>query len=348
MKAEAYSETRLSVSADAGGSVVLHADTATATSPLARLGTMAWIAVRFVLALFLFVGALQVMKMGAGALDILQNGGFLVRNPGSTLGLGWIGALFVLSGSPVAASSLTLVASNAISEAQGFTMLAGSRLGAAFVVLLVAVVYAFRKGDGKRGAPVSTAIMALSTTFFVYVPGAIVALFLLKSTPLSDVNAQFPSGFADLIDVVYGGLLTRLEGLNGGLIFLSGLGILLVSLKLLDSVVPDLSTDSIEGSRLRWLDRKWPMFGFGCLVALITMSVSVALTVLVPLVAKRYVDRWSIVPYIVGANITTLGDTLFAAFLLDSSSAVRIVIATIAGTAIASVLLLTFFYPQMR
>src|ERR687893_557023 len=57
-----------------------------------------WWAARFLLALFLFVGALQLMKTGAAGLDVLQNQGFLVRNAGSTLGLGWIGALFVLSG----------------------------------------------------------------------------------------------------------------------------------------------------------------------------------------------------------------------------------------------------------
>ena len=90
------------------------------------------------------------------------------------------------------------------------------------------------------------------------------------------------------------------------------------------------------------------MFGLGCLVALIAMSVSVALTVLVPLVAKGYVKREDILPYIMGANITTLGDTLLAAFLLHSAAAVRIVLAGIVGTTVISVLLLAFFYPQVR
>ena len=50
------------------------------------------------------------MKTGAASLSILQNDGFLVDNAGTTLGLGWLGALLVLSGSPIAATSLTLVA----------------------------------------------------------------------------------------------------------------------------------------------------------------------------------------------------------------------------------------------
>jgi sodium-dependent phosphate cotransporter len=90
------------------------------------------------------------------------------------------------------------------------------------------------------------------------------------------------------------------------------------------------------------------MFGLGCLVALVTMSVSVALTLLVPLVAKGYAKREHILPYIMGANITTLGDTMLAAFALDSPATVRIVLAQIIASTIVSVIILTFFYPQVR
>lgn len=311
---------------------------------LARL----WWAGRFLLALFLFIGALQVMKTGAAALSILNNDGFLVKNAASTLGLGWLGALLVLSGSPVAAAALTLVAAGSISEIEGFTMLTGSRLGAAFVVLLVAVIYALRGGEGNRMAPVSTAVMALSTTAIIYIPGSILAFLLLKWGPYSSLELSFPAQFGDLIDLIYGGLIGRIETLPPAVLFLGGLGILLISFKLLDSVVPQFSEEQIESSRLSWLKKKWPMFALGCLVALIAMSVSVALTILVPLVSKGYVKREHILPYIMGANITTLGDTLLAAFLLNSGAAVRIVLAGIAGTTIVSVILLAFFYPQIR
>ena len=50
------------------------------------LGAVWWI-LRFLLALFLFVGALQVMKMGAASLSVLNNQGFLVHNAASTFGL---------------------------------------------------------------------------------------------------------------------------------------------------------------------------------------------------------------------------------------------------------------------
>ncbi|MGH2731112.1 MAG: hypothetical protein ACRDJI_10970 [Actinomycetota bacterium] len=315
--------------------------------PVGRTLTIAWWAGRVTLALFLFVGALQVMKTGAANLSIFD-GGFLVANAGSTLGVGWIGALFVLSGSPVAASALTLVAAGSITEVQGFTMLTGSRLGAAFVVLLIAVIYALRGGPGQRLKPVSTAVMALSATALIYVPGSIIGYGLLKWGPFREAtDLSFPAQFTDLVDFVYGGFLDRIEDFPAVVLFLGGIAILLVSFKLIDSVMPQLSDEAIEGSRLTWLRRKWPMFAIGCGVALVTMSVSVALSVLVPLVAKGYVKREDILPYIFGANITTLGDTLLAAFLLNDPAAVRIVLAGIVGTTIVSVVLLAFFYPQV-
>lgn len=333
---------------DEGGSAGTPMDSSAGSAGgLSAIKAVSW-GLRFLLALFLFVGALQVMKTGAGGLDILKGGGLLVKNAASTLGLGWLGALLVLSGSPIAASALTLVAAGSISETEGFTMLTGSRLGAAFVVLLVAVIYALRGGSGERLKPVSTAVLAILTTMVVYIPGSIIGLLLLKSSPFNQLDLQFPASFSDLIDVVYGGLLDQIESWPPLLLFIGGLGILLIAFKLIDQVVPEVSEEKIESSRLSWLKKKWPMFGLGSLVALVTMSVSVALTVLVPLVTKKYVKREHILPYIMGANITTLGDTLLAAFLLNNPATVRIVIASIVGSTLVSLVILGFFYPQVR
>jgi hypothetical protein len=325
-----------------------------ALTPARALGAGWWL-VRFVAALFVFVGALQLMKTGAAGLSILQEDGFLVENAGSTLGLGWLGALLVLSGSPIAATALTLVAAGEqaaagaerFTELQGFTMLTGSRLGAAFVVLVTAVVFAMRAGEGQRKAPVTCAMFALFATAMIYVPAAFVGAALLNWNTFHTLELSAPSQFVDLIDVVYGGLLDRAEGYSSPLVFVGGLVCLLLAFKLIDTVLPTLDSESLRSSRLDLLTRKWPMFFIGCLVALVTMSISVALTVLVPLVAKRYVKVDHVLPYILGANITTLGDTMFAAFALDSPAAVRIVLAEVIATSVLSVVLLAFFYPQI-
>jgi hypothetical protein len=241
-----------------------------------------------------------------------------------------------------------LVKAGSITETEGFTMLTGSRLGAAFVVLMVAVIYALRGKEGERMKPVSTAVMALVTTALIYIPGSLIGYALLQWAPFRAVEIGFPAQFDSIVDLVYGPILERIESLPAAVLFLGGLAILLLSFKLIDTVLPRLDESTLVSSKLGWLKKKWPMFALGCLVALVTLSVSVALTVLVPLVVRGYVKREAILPYIMGANITTLGDTLLAAFLLHSSPAVRIVLAGIAGTTIVSLVLLAFFYPSVR
>jgi Na+/phosphate symporter len=90
------------------------------------------------------------------------------------------------------------------------------------------------------------------------------------------------------------------------------------------------------------------MFLLGCVVATLTLSVSVALTVLVPLAVKGYVKRDEALPYIMGANITTLADTLVVAMLQKTPVAAQIVLAEAIGVTIVSVTILAFFYKPMK
>ena len=90
------------------------------------------------------------------------------------------------------------------------------------------------------------------------------------------------------------------------------------------------------------------MFALGCLVATLTLSVSVALTVLVPLAAKGYVKRDEALPYIMGANITTLADTLVVAMLQYTPVAAQVVLAEAIGVTIVSLVILGFFYKPVK
>jgi Na+/phosphate symporter len=90
------------------------------------------------------------------------------------------------------------------------------------------------------------------------------------------------------------------------------------------------------------------MFLVGCAVTLLTLSVSVSLTLLVPLVAKGHLRRANTLPYIAGANITTLADTLVAAILIGNQDAVRVVVAVTAVVTVWTVFLLITAYPLLR
>ena len=303
--------------------------------------------VTFVGALFLFILALQLMKTGAKSVGPEIRGSFVFGNGVSTLGLGWLSAYVVLSGSPVAATSLTLFKGDLLTPLQTFTMLSGSRLGASFIVLLTGFLYAVRNRGHNRHESIGMGVLALSLTAIVYLPGMLLGYWFLRSGLLDGINWHASEDLLGVVDYVWGPVETFLYDLVPNDLWLMlpiGLGILLVSFKLLDHVLPQVSGDHQAQRRSDWLKKPWPMFLLGCLVATLTLSVSVALTVLVPLASKGYVKRKEAIPYIMGANITTLADTLVAAMLLGSAVAVRIVLAEAIGVSIVTLFYLAVLY----
>ena len=298
-------------------------------------------------ALFLFVLAIQLMKKGAGAIAPRLEASGLFDNAVQTLGLGWLGAYLVLSGSPIAATSLTFHDAGAITELQTFSMLSGSRLGASFIVLLVGFIYAIRSPNRRES--LGMGVLSLSMTAIVYIPGIALGYALLKSGALSGVAWTASAELQGAIDVGWGWIVSFIESsLPAPLLFPVGLGVILVSFKLLDRVLPSLDGERHAGSRSEWFRRPWPMFFIGSLAALLTLSVSVALTVLVPLASKGYIRREEAIPYIAGANMTTLADTLVAAMLLTRPSGVQVVLAQAIAVALITVAYLAFLYGPLK
>jgi Na+/phosphate symporter len=294
-------------------------------------------------ALFLFILAIQLMKKGAGAIGPRLAASGLFDNAVQTLGLGWLGAYMVLSGSPVAAIALSFHSTGAITELQTFSMLSGSRLGASFIVLLVGFLYAIR--SKHRQESLGMGVLALSMTAIVYIPGMLLGYGILKSGLIDGVRWTASSEVQGVIDAGWSWALNLAErSLPLPLLFPLGLGVILVSFKLLDQVLPSLDGEKHAGSRSHLLSRPWPMFFLGSLAALLTLSVSVALTVLVPLASKGYIRREEAIPYIAGANITTLADTLVAAMLLGTATGVQVVLAEAIAVALITILFLAFAY----
>lgn len=302
-----------------------------------------------VVGLALFVTALGLMKEGAAELIPSLEGSVFTDNAWSTLGLGWLGACLVLSGSPVAASALTLLEGGAIDRTESFTMLTGSRLGAAFVVLVVGVVYSLRnRSQGSRRAPVSIGVLSLMMTAVVYVPGAIVGYLLLDRGTFDGVDIGTSPRLTSLTDTAFGWAVDiAVDLVPGWALFPIGLGLLLLGFQAFDRVLPALGGGRLEEGG-NWYERLWPMFAVGCGVTLLTLSVSVSLTLLVPLVAKGHLRRANTLPYIAGANITTLADTLVAAVLIGDQDAVRVVVAVTAVVTVWTLLLLVTAYPLLR
>ena len=83
-------------------------------------------------------------------------------------------------------------------------------------------------------------------------------------------------------------------------------------------------------------------------VALLTLSVSVALTAAGPAGGQGLPAAGNTLPYIAGANITTLADTLVAAILLGNPDAARVVLAEMLGVTAWTLVLIGLMYPAVR
>lgn len=294
-----------------------------------------------------FILALELLKSGARELQPLFKT-LAVDSMTNTLGLGWLMAYIVLSGSPVAAVSLTLYSGHLISDVQSFAMITGSRLGASFIVLLVGFVSYLR--GRQRVASISIGVLALLTTATIYLPAMALGYITLTNGWFDGVRFGVPTVLASFVDVVYDPIVHWLAALlPGWLVFIAGLLTLLGAFNIFDRALPEISSESSGFQRVSDLVyRPWIMFIIGMAVTAVTLSVSVSLTILVPLSARGYVRRENLMPYVMGANITTFIDTLFAALLLNTPRAFTIVFTEMTSVAFLSLLVLVINYNGYR
>lgn len=301
-----------------------------------------------IVALALFVLALELLKAGAGGLKPVL-AGLSADGVAGLLGLGWVGSYLAMSGSPVAAIALSLFAGGNLSEAETFAMVAGSRLGASFIVLFVGFLYYLTKRRNPDGLYVG--VVALLTAFTLWGPAVPIGTFVLREGWFDGVRFGSPGAVVSIVDIVSDPIVARADALLPQLaLFGLGTALLLGSFAIFDRALPNLETSRLTPERLSRLFRqRFSMFAFGALVTVITLSVSLSLTMLVPLTLKGYVRRRQVVPYIMGANITTWIDTLFAALLLDSPRAFTVVFTVMAvGASISLLVLLVAYGPYSR
>lgn len=294
--------------------------------------------------LFTFILALQLLKQGSKAYGQSIMHFLAIENIANTLGFGWLLAYIFLSGSPVAAVAISLFAGGTISPLQTFTMITGSRLGASFIVLFVGFIYYLR--GHQRSASISIGVLSLLTTAAIYLPALLVGYWVLTSNVLGTFDIESRTPLSSFIDLIYDPIVdfaTML--LPSWVLLLVGVGSLLLAFGLLDRALPEMNAERSAFQRIGQLVyRPSAMFLLGAAVTSITLSVSVSLSILVPLSSKGLVRRENTLPYIMGANITTFIDTLVAALIAGGPAAFMIVLVEMLSVALLSLLVLLFCY----
>jgi len=302
--------------------------------------------VLFFASLYLFILAITLMKDGARGIAPLVSNLLSVGNPANALGFGWLFAYTIMSGSPVAAAALTFFDAGVVDKLGAFAMITGSRLGASFIVLFIGFLYVLRGRD--RASSLSMGLLSLMVTATTYLPGLLLGAVLLRGGLLDGVQLRSGALLHSVIDRA----VEPVAGIATGLLpqwasFVVGLGVILVSFNLFDKCLPQMT---LKESQLGWMSRlvyrPWVMFVLGALITLVSMSVSLSLSILVPLSARGFVRRENVIPYIMGANITTFVDTLLAAVLLGNPPAFTVVFVEMLSIAVVSLLILAFFYQR--
>ena len=300
----------------------------------------------FLFSISLFVVALELIKSGAAGTAPLIERYLEIDKPANALGFGWFATYLVLSGSPVAAVAVAFLAAGAIERIASYAMITGSRLGASFIVLFIGFVYVLRGHEKRNG--LTMGLLSLVVTASIYLPALLVGALLLEYRLLDSVQLDQGGVLGSSVNAVLAPIVrTVVIVLPGWAVMLVGLAVLWVSFYLFDRVLPDLD---LEHSRFapvaNLIYQPLVMFLLGSAITLITLSVSLSLSLLVPLSARGYIRRENAIPYIMGANITTIIDTLLATVVLGSNDAFTVVLASMVSVTLVSLVVLLLLSQQ--
>ena len=231
-----------------------------------------WRAVLVLAGLALFILALEFLKTAAHDLTPVLTQ-LRVSGLRQAVGFGWLGAYLVLSGSPIAAISLTLYSSGAISDVAALGMMTGSRLGASFIVLLVGFLYYLR--GQRRVASVAIGVLAFLVTATIYVPALGLGVILLQCGWLDGVHLGAPPGLGSVIDIVVTPIVSLANAwLPAWALFAVGVLTLLTAFRMFDQALPSVDAGGSRFSNLaNAVYRPWIMFAVGAGFTALTMSV---------------------------------------------------------------------------
>jgi len=296
--------------------------------------------------LFLLLFAVQLLGASTAAATAPLELFFkrYVSGSGQALGASWLATYVFTNGSVVAALAVSLFESELLSSSQLFLMLAGSRLGAAAIVLMIGALDHVQKRRNSFSEATSLGILTFLLSHAIYLPATVVGYVLLPG-----LQSRF-GGVSNRIELQFHPLAV-FDPATGAVVDAVGVGASLVvallalfgSLTLFDRVLKQIDTEWLRTRFFHRFQHKWTSFGLGILITGVTTSVAFSLGVVVPLYNREYIKRKEVVPYVLGANIGTFFDTLVIAVLLESPAGAAIVLSLVTVGTVVSVVALVWF-----
>lgn len=301
-------------------------------------GLPTWAGVVVVGLVFLFAVRLLGTATGALTPELERVLGSVLVSDRSALGLGWLAAAVLGNGTVVAAVSLSLHAAGLVTVPHLFFLVVGSRLGAAGVVLFIGSLDHLRNRRATVGKSLELGLLAAGLTASVYLPTAVSGAVLWRSGTVTGELDRPPVGVEGApglaVPSVFEPVSTAMTRWVGPpLAVLCAVVLVFVALDLADRVLAAADTERVRGRVTTWFDDRWLAATVGVVVTALTTSVAFSLGIAVPLYNRGYVTRREVVPYVLGANVGTLADTLAVAAVLGDTTAVAVV-AAVGGLAL--------------
>ncbi len=292
----------------------------------------------------LFMRPSTRMKDGARGLAPIVRDNLKVTNFIDAMGFGWIFSYAIMSGSPVAGAALAFFDAGAIDKIGAYGMIVGSRLGASFIVLFIGFIYVLR--GRNRSTSLGMGLLSLSVAGSLQIVALIFGLLMLYTGIFDGITVSGAGALTSIAEVILDPISAWFASIMPGWgLFVVGLGIIMVSFNLFDRCLPEMTLKESGVSAISQMVYKpWVMFLLGCGVTFISMSVSISLGLLVPLSQRGLVRRENVIPYIMGANISTFVDTALAAVLLGNPAAFTVVLVEMASLTIVAALILSINY----
>ncbi len=298
-------------------------------------------------AIFLFIFGLQLLgestQIVADTIEPVVKA--LITGDISALGAGWLLAYFFLNGATSAAIGIAFLESELITLTNTFMMVGGSRLGAAFIVVFIGFLEYIQGKNPDIIDSTSVGILQFITTYVVYIPAIILGFLSLRYFDLSILALSIPGFLKYGLDLLFKPLTNLLSlYLAPTILFVLAVLIILLSLQIFDRAFKGISVEKFRSDYLRFqLTNIWVSFGLGSIITLLTTSVALSVGIIVPLYNRGYFKRRELVPYLMGANLTTMISSVIAAAVMDSLEGMQVVLTLTLCLIVVTFIALAFY-----
>jgi sodium-dependent phosphate cotransporter len=302
-------------------------------------------------AVTLFLFSIQLLSAATGKLSptlrlLLES---IVDGNFPALGVSWVTTYGLLNGSAVAATALSLFATELISASQLFLMVVGSRLGSAGVVVLIGGFDFLQKKQYSLREATSLGLLTFIVTHTIYIPAAVLGMIVINVfqfdvvglSRIVEVNLRWFEFFAPIASIV-------IERVGAAVGLLLAFLLVVSSLRLFDRVFSTIDTAKHYDTIFTRIEHRLFSLVLGLIITGVSTSVAFSLGVVVPLYNRGTVERKEVIPYIMGASIGTLTDTLFVAIALQSGVGLVMVLLLFGTGTVMTILALAVYGPYLR